>query len=284
MIYVSSSCIQTEKIGVSVRKLAQLGYRNIELSGGTQPYLHLEEDLLELQAKYSLNYLCHNYFPPPDKDFVLNLASLDAEVSALSISQVRAALELSKKLGSKKYAFHAGFLIDIPVFEIGKSVQKRKMFDELEASENFKTNALLIAAEFPEVDLYIENNVISSRNYENYDHYDPFFMTSSEGLSLLQGMPMYKPLIDVAHLKVSCHTLNLNFHEELSRFLPLTDYVHISDNSGLADTNSPFGKSSSLFNELSRFNFSNKTITLEVYAEEDQLQSSFETTNRLVHG
>ena len=40
-------------------------------------YANFEIDLLELKDKYNLNYQCHNYFPPPQQDFVLNLASLN---------------------------------------------------------------------------------------------------------------------------------------------------------------------------------------------------------------
>ncbi len=65
MIYVSSSCIRHKKIKDSVKELAENGFQNIELSGGTQYYNNIESDLLKLKEKYNLNYRCHNYFPPP---------------------------------------------------------------------------------------------------------------------------------------------------------------------------------------------------------------------------
>ena len=284
MIYVSSSCIQAEKIGDAVLQLAQDGYKHIELSGGTKPYLRIEEDLLELQVKYNLKYLCHNYFPPPSTDFVLNMASLDQEISSLSMNQVRCALDLSRKLGSVKYAFHAGFLIDIPVLQIGKSVEKRALFDGELAESKFKENARTIQSEYPDIELYVENNVVSQRNYLNYDRFNPFLLTSSEGLNLLDGLTGYRPLIDVAHLKVSAMTLGLDFGQELRQFMMVTDYVHISDNNGLADTNGPFKSDSELFDVLSDYDYSGKTITIEVYAEKGELRSSFETANKLMYG
>ena len=79
MIYISSSCVKNTKIKDSVEELATNGFKNIELSGGTEYYDNFENDLLELKDKYNLNYRCHNYFPPPKKHFVLNLASPNNE-------------------------------------------------------------------------------------------------------------------------------------------------------------------------------------------------------------
>ncbi len=80
MINVSSACLEHEKIKDSVKELAENGFLNIELSGGTKYYEGYEEDLLRLQEEYNLNYIVHNYFPPPRQDFILNLASLNDDI------------------------------------------------------------------------------------------------------------------------------------------------------------------------------------------------------------
>ncbi|KKK58959.1 hypothetical protein LCGC14_3039190, partial [marine sediment metagenome] len=85
MIYISSACVQHEKIKDSVEKLAQNGFEHIELSGGTKYYEGYEQDLVELKNKYDLKYLLHSYFPPPKEDFILNLASLDDEIYQKSL-------------------------------------------------------------------------------------------------------------------------------------------------------------------------------------------------------
>ncbi len=72
------------KIRDSVQELAENGFQNIELSGGTEYYENFERDLIELKGEYNLNYRCHNYFPPPKKPFVLNLASLNDETFQMS--------------------------------------------------------------------------------------------------------------------------------------------------------------------------------------------------------
>ena len=98
MIYISSSCVKHIKIKDAVQDLVNNGFKNIELSGGTEYYNGFEDDLLELKNKYNLNYICHNYFPPPKEHFVLNLASLDDEIYNKTFEHLKNAIELSKKL------------------------------------------------------------------------------------------------------------------------------------------------------------------------------------------
>ena len=80
MIYVSSACVRSKIIKNSVEILALNGVNNIELTGGTKFYDNIELDILELKEKYNLNLLLHNYFPPPNTPFMLNLASLDNDI------------------------------------------------------------------------------------------------------------------------------------------------------------------------------------------------------------
>ena len=49
MIYISTSCVKHSKIKDSVEELASNGFKNIELSGGTEYYENFEIDLIELR-------------------------------------------------------------------------------------------------------------------------------------------------------------------------------------------------------------------------------------------
>ena len=117
MIYLSSACSSNKKIGDAIREIARLGFKNIELTGGTQYYDEYETDLLRLQDKYHLNYLVHNYFPPPQEPFVLNLASPNPEIYQKSLQHCYNAIALAKKLGAKQLGFHAGFFIGFEKLE-----------------------------------------------------------------------------------------------------------------------------------------------------------------------
>ena len=61
--------LNSTKISDSVSFLAEKGYQNIELSGGTKLYDGFIQDLINLKNEFQLKYLLHNYFPPPPTPF-----------------------------------------------------------------------------------------------------------------------------------------------------------------------------------------------------------------------
>ena len=178
MIFVSSSCIKKDRIKDSILVLVNEGFKNIELSGGTNFYEGYLEDLQEIQDKYSLNYQLHNYFPPPKEHFMLNLSSLDEDLYHKSIEHCMTAISMCKKLRSRKYAIHAGFLIDFLPSEAGKKISLKRVNDKKNAYRRF-SSAWKLLEDFAdgEVDLYIENNVFSRSNKETYKDNNPFLFT-----------------------------------------------------------------------------------------------------------
>jgi len=266
VIYVSTSCIKKEKVKETVIALAEEGIKNIELSGGTKYYPELESDLLALQDKYSLSYIVHNYFPPPTDHFVLNLSTLDDVLYKQSIEHCKRAIALCKSLGSEKYGIHAGFLIDYSVQEMGNKIGYR-MLNKREKAIRRYADAWNILQDLagPEVKLYIENNVYSKSNLVTYEGNNPFLMTDYDGYLELKEHIDFNILLDVAHLKVSVNSLELDFNEQMGKLLPLTDYIHISGNDGLHDQNISLSEDAEMISALSDSGLSDKTITLEVY-------------------
>lgn len=285
-MYVSSSCVKAVSIKEAVEKLHAYGFKNIELSGGTRPYPELKADLLSLKKELGINFLCHNYFPPPIENFVLNLASLNEDIYTKSMNHVQSALELSAALGADRFAVHAGFLMDIPVSEIGESISNIKLFDEKEAKARFvdSLKILMEKAKSLNVMLYIENNVLSDTNYSNFGKVNPLFVCTKAGAEEIKNLvPGIKILVDIAHLKVSCKTLGLNFEEEALYLVNSTDYIHLSDNDGLSDSNKEIKENSEVLNLLKRMNLKNKFITFEVYTGLDKVKESYDNINKLLN-
>jgi len=282
MIYVSSSCVKTVRINESVKALAEAGFKHIELSGGTEAYDNLESDLLRLQEKYELQYLCHNYFPPPQKAFVLNLAALD-ETADLSLAHCKRAIDLSMRLGAQQFAFHAGFLINIPLDQIGKKIEKRTLFDKSAALKRFHEmlDQLLEYAD-GKVKLYIENNVLSKENHLEFEGENPFFFTHSDSLAEAKGSCEIGHLLDLAHLRVSANSLNLDFQNEVNRLIDQTDYIHISENQGKRDENKALKVDSAIVNALKNKKLKHKSITLETYTDLRGIRESYEIVQSLL--
>jgi len=277
MIYVSSACVKARKIKDSVLALAETGFRNIELSGGTKYYPEIESDLMYLQDKYELNYQVHNYFPPPEKPFVLNLASLDDNIRERSIQLCKKAIKLSSKLGGKHYGVHAGFFIDLQPNEAGKKIKTKKISSRNHSFKNFAESWKIISEEADgKVTLYLENNVLSSTNAKTYFGRNPLMLTDYQSYLELKQHMNFKLLLDVAHLKVSANSLDMNFERELKYLLNESSYIHLSDNNGLQDQNKPFVNNSSLFKKLKNYNFLNKNITLEIYDDLEKIISSYD--------
>ncbi len=268
MIFVSSYFRKENRISNQVREIATNGLRNIELTGGTESYPKMIDDLLELKRKYNLKYRLHNYFPPPKDHFVFNLASLDKVISQKSIEHAKRAIDLSIKLNSFKIGFHAGFFIRINNDELGRDISNRDLYDEDEATQKFVENLEEIKKfSGDEFKIYIENNVISKKNIEKFPNRSPSMLNTYEDYLKLSKMVDFNLLLDIAHLKVSCKSFGLNFEEQFRALVGETDYIHISDNNSFSDDNLPLVRNSKLIDMVKKFKYDKCDITLEIYGE-----------------
>ena len=282
-IFVSSSCVNRRKIKDSVISLVEQGYRNIELSGGTHAYDQMEQDLVELKQKYNLRYRCHNYFPPPTRHFVLNLSAAESVERGIAIKHIKSAIELSERLEADKLGIHAGFRLQPKVSELGQSINRSQLLDEAIAIQLFVEawQDLSQHAKIAGVELYIENNVLSAVNYKTFAA-NPFLATDYTSIQHLLGLTQGRLLLDVAHLKVSCHSIGLDFAEQLKALIQNSDYIHLSDNNGMADTNKGLQSDSELLDILSSAPLQGKTFTLEVYDGATSLSRSYQLINSLL--
>jgi len=265
MIYVSSSSLRYRSLKKSVHVFVKNGYRRIELSGGFSNYKNLENDLLSLKIEYGLEFIFHHYFPSLDNEFVLNLASNNDSIYTKSLNHLLASIKLSKKIGISRFGFHAGYFVDLKANELGKRMKKRKIKDKAKAISRFcKAFDKLKKEAAGQVDLYLENNVVSLFNYRIFCGENPFMLTNYDDYNELHRKIEFKLLLDCGHLKVTCNSLRLNFFDELRRMAPLTDYYHISDNDGFNDRNYGLRKNSLLCTSINKFYSNRKIFTLEI--------------------
>ena len=125
MIFISSSAVKSMDTGYSIDELVRAGFRNIELSGGTTFAGDPSNMLMSYRQRYSLNFIVHNYFPPPEDDFVLNIASTNEGVRRRSVEFVKASVDLAARLGSRLYTVHAGYTTDMSPGADGRFIVDR---------------------------------------------------------------------------------------------------------------------------------------------------------------
>jgi hypothetical protein len=242
VIYISTGGFSGRRADVVAAELLGVGVKFIELSGGEYSATLLSD----LQAlKPDICYQIHNYFPPPQDPFVLNLGSLDPVIGERSIAHVEQALQWCTALGADRYSFHAGFLLDPKVDELGKRIPSRHLYDRDECIEVFVSRVSRLAGIAKEVgiDLMVENNVFSAKNAAEFSTNPLLMCDPQECLRVMDLLPEHvQLLIDVAHLKVSANSLNFNSsrmfdvcHERIAGY-------HLSDNNGLEDSNRPFSE------------------------------------------
>lgn len=262
LIYISTGGFRGRRADEVASELLGAGIKFIELSGGEYSATLLSD----LEAlKYKISFQLHNYFPAPQDPFVLNLGSLDPVIGERSVAHVEQALQWCTALGANRYSFHAGFLLDPKVDELGKRIPSRHLYDRDECIEVFVSRVSRLAgiAKKVGIDLMVENNVLSAKNAAEFSTNPLLMCDPQECLRVIDLLPeSVKLLIDVAHLKVSANSLKFN----PSRMFELcTDRIagyHLSDNNGLEDSNRPFSEDAWFWQHI---NPDVNYFTVEVY-------------------
>ena len=237
MIYLSTGGFNFLSGYETSKLLSENNITNIELSGGTSNTKQIEK-LVTLTS--NCNFQVHNYFPPPQEPFVFNLASQDEQIYTNSFQHAHTAIDLAEKIGSKFYSFHAGFLLDPEVNDLGGKITKRKLSHRDSAKERFVdgVNQISSYAQKKGIMILLENNVISSANIKHFGT-NPFLMTDyKEAIEIMNSTDdNVGLLIDVAHLKVSSQSEGFCKNEYLDFTSESTFAYHFSENDGKSDTN-----------------------------------------------
>lgn len=276
MVYVSSSCIKKNSIVEVIQRLVDNGFRNIELSGGTDYYDGIQMDLINMRKKYQLQYTCHAYFPPPIDPFVVNLASCNDQIYQKSIEHYDNCIELLKEIECNILSVHSGFMIEIKKDEIGGKLNKIIVYDKREAYSRFCYAYERLSKKCKEYNimLYLENNVLSYENYENFGYANYFMMTDYESIMYMNKQIDFNLLLDLGHLYVSTKTLGLDYKEECQRLKKYVRWIHISENNGICDEHNSLTGCSRILEEYRNIYAPGINVTLEAVTDMDGILQS----------
>lgn len=264
-IYVSTGAFRTRSLPCILEICDHYKIINIELSSG----LDFTPGQQELVRRYGerFRYLVHNYFPPHQESFVLNLASNDPGIFRRTSEHCRAAIDLCAEIGAPFYSVHAGTAIDPHPEDLGH-VQTHLKRASLEQAYSVFINNVCTLGEYAAnrgIRLLIENHVVAPFNLVNGQNVFLLGATASDLKSLISDVshPNIGLLIDVGHLKVTAHILGFDPYVFIEQVASHIEAFHLSDNDGQADTNRPFD-SSAWFIEVLR-GFPKATLVIEAY-------------------
>ena len=278
MIYVSSSCIKKNKIAEVIQYLESNGIRNIELSGGTDYYDGIEDDLQMLKQKHHLNYACHAYFPPPVKPFVVNLASCNDKIYQESLNHYIQCVDMLKRIDCKVLSVHAGFMVEISTDEIGKRLNDRVIYEEDKAYDRFCTAYCFLSRLCAEngIEVFLENNVLSAENYKSFGYHNYMMMTDYDSIMRMKKQLNFNLLLDLGHLHVSANSLGLDFVQECNMLRNDIRWLHLSDNDGRIDEHRPLRKESEIVREFYKIYDSHIPVTLETIGSAAEILASID--------
>lgn len=280
MIYISTGGFKYQTAYESSKFLVENGFNAIELSGGVYKKNQLQM-LSKLQNENDIVFKVHNYFPPPKNPFVFNLGSLNKDIAKLSIQHVKNALDCSVELGSDVFSFHAGFLLDPQVKELGQTISERHLYNRNESMMRFIDRVIDLSeyAFSKKVSLLIENNVISISNYKQFSG-DPLLMTgTNEAKYIMENTPEnVNLLVDVGHLKVSSNSLNFIGFDFLNICKKWIKAYHLSENNGEEDENKEFNNNSwfweNIINDLDYYSIEVYTPSIDILTDQYNIAKS----------
>jgi len=250
IVAASTACLPgVQPLSDRIEDFRRHGITTIELGAGVS----VGDDLNVLFAAEGVQFLVHNYFPPPPKTFVLNLASADLAVRAQSLRMVEFALDLSARLKAPFYSVHGGFITDPIGFDGTGFVfpAPQSATQAVAAMERFidAVRSLLTHARTAGVKLLVENNVCVPSSagkllLQSADEFESLFASIED--------PHLGVLLDTGHLNVTARTFGFDRLQFVDRLQPFVRAFHIHDNDGSADTHRPVVEGSWVIDVLRR--------------------------------
>jgi sugar phosphate isomerase/epimerase len=265
-IYISTGAFQTSSLDEILGICDELNFYHIELSSGLPWSDHLGADIRAVRNK--CRCLVHNYFPPPEVPFVLNLAAKDREILRRTREHCQHAITLCAELGAPFFSVHSGFAFEAAPSQLGGDLRDAPRYPLAEAREIFIDSLRLLCelASRHHVGLAIENNVVTRTNLIDGKNLLLLGATADDLLEICAAVhsDALGLLIDVGHLRVTAAALLFDEKLFLRQLESRIVAFHLNDNDGLSDSNQIFDENAWFIPELRRYR--NRTMVIESYA------------------
>ena len=208
----------------------------------------------------------HNY-TNFDTPLVLNVASAISSCERQSLELIEKNIRRQSELGMKFFSFHAGYMLEPRICDLGGkiAVADSAKIEKGEYMERFIRNVNYLsdfASSFG-IQIFIENNVLTKENLENWGENLLMLTNPQNSKTLVEKLDSSVGfLIDFGHLNVSSETECFDCAEFISVFEERDLAYHISNNNGLVDQNLMISSGDWYWPYI---NSRGKFITAEVY-------------------
>lgn len=231
-LYFSTLCLSRKyKFSQILDIYNKLGIKNVELGLCNEPGVDLN-----ILKKHNFKYTVHNYFPPPEEPFVINLASQDKQICEESIIQIKKSIDFCVDFNINFFSFHAGFRIDpdinfkfvpdnIPEYETSFNTFKESVMEIVDYAER---SGVKVAVENSALSEY---NLVDGQNKlllmcELWEFERLFSEIQSANLGIL---------LDIGHLKLTSNLLKYDANEFINKLRDKILAVHVHENNGTVD-------------------------------------------------
>lgn len=288
---MSSSCFANSYVSDAIAKCHKLSPFHIELSAPHyyQPIDYLEKKLNDL-SRCEYKFLIHNYFPPQENSFVLNMASKNDLEKNQSLNLISSALRLCSFAKSPLYGIHAGYLSQPVASKDGIFQFSNKTLNYNEALSNSVEFVNEINSDFEKagVKLIIENL------FPSVNRNDSLFCSFAQIKEYISQIPKSVGLLlDLGHLNISSKILNFDRDSFINSYLD--EYsdrlieIHLSENNGYEDEHLEIKKNSwqlmatKLINQQKPIEFNKRFYCIEARnASMDNLRISIDLVNEII--
>lgn len=250
-VYFSTGVFQSRSITEIVDQCLHHRVDHIELSSGIEYQSNLLDPVWATTGS-SIKYMIHNYFPPPEKAFVLNLASSDYEILRKSIDFCRNAIDLAVKLEAPFYSVHSGFALNLTPELLGspsaQSLIPATQYIPYETAYTTFAESIALLTKYAAskgIKLLIENNVVSPYYLKQQGKNGLLMTFADEIVRFMRDLndPWLGLLVDTGHVNVTATALGFSRKQFIEAVAPYVCAFHISSNDGITDQNLPFDES-----------------------------------------
>ena len=241
---------------------ARVGLKNVEL---TSRHNYVAGLLPGNFKQYDFDFLVHHYFPPPEKPFIVNLASQNPAILEQSRLHIKRAIDFCHSLGIKLFTFHAGFRADPD--EKLRFPRDRPVIPYETAFNTFieSIGEINSYAQQRGIKIAIENTVLSEYNVINEQNGLLLMYKAEEFERLWDRVPSATIgiVLDLGHLKVTSRWLNFDRYQFIDKVKERVFAIHVHENNGQRDEHKELDETSWCLAVIGKSSFSKLPIILE---------------------